>query len=316
MISNFTLFWVPVIAVVLDLIIKDPDWLPHPVRYVGKFLDFLEDKIRNTYPTNLKKGGWIAVAVVMLGLFIPIYFICKIPVLGAIIALYLSFAGLALGCLLGDARKAARLINSGQLDLAREAVGGMVTRETGNMDADQLRQSLAETVSENITDGFTGPFLYMAIFGPAGLWAYKGVSTMDSMWGYKNEKYSDLGYAAAKMDDWLNFIPARITAFVMIGVGYVFRMNWQEAYDKGLSQTKFTESPNSGWTMAVSAWLVGGAMGGKAVYDGVEKDKPVMGPEGETWTDKKLRKLNSMVLYSSLAYALVCHLYFYIFRSM
>jgi len=146
-------------------------------------------------------------------------------------------------------------------------------------------------VSENLNDGFVAPMFYLALFGPGGMWAYKVVSTMDSMWGYKTDQYRDLGYAAAKTDDVLAFIPARITACVMLLVGKYQKLAYDDAKANYKADAVKMESPNAGWPMAAAAWLFGCQMGGTAVYFGVEKGKPLLGPAGKVWDKQTIKDL-------------------------
>ena len=164
----------------------------------------------------------------------------------------------------------------------------LVSRDTSTLDVAGLRRTLAETVSENLNDGFVAPLFYLALFGPGGMWAYKVVSTMDSMWGYRTEQYRDLGRGAAKTDDFLAWIPARITARIMLFAGKRLGLDHSTAKARYALDAAKIESPNAGWPMAAAAWLVRGQMGGPTVYFGEMKDKPVLGPVGENWDRKKI----------------------------
>ncbi len=218
-------------------------------------------------------------------------YLIAIPYLGVLIAIYLAYAGLALGCLVRDSRRVATLLDTGDLPGARKALSMLVSRDTESLDPNGIRRTLAETVSENLNDGFVAPMFYLAIFGPGGLWAYKVVSTMDSMWGYKTERFKDLGYAAAKTDDLLAFIPARITASLLLCVGKRFGLNVGLAKENYKADAGKMESPNAGWPMAAAAWLFEAQMGGQAVYFGKLTEKPVLGPKGRIWDKKKIRQL-------------------------
>lgn len=283
-------FIVPAAAYLLDAVFGDPKSFPHPVRYIGKALDYYEYSARKV-GINLRSAGWAAVLIISASVWGIVEFFMAIPYLGVMVAIYLGYAGLALGCLIRDARRVASLLDTGDLEGARAALSMLVTRDTSRLDPTQVRATLAETVSENLNDGFVAPMFYLALFGPGGMWAYKTVSTMDSMWGYKTEKYKELGYAAAKTDDWLAFIPARITAWMLLFVGK------RQGLDHDSAKTYFTadamtmESPNAGWPMAAAAWLLGGQMGGRYDYFGEAKVKPILGPEGRIWNKGTIQKL-------------------------
>ncbi len=306
--NSTVLFLIPVIALVLDLVLGDPKWFPHPVRFLGMALDWYKNWVKSIGLSNKIMGG-----VGVFGISIVIWSVLKIflaiPFLGVLIGLYFAYAGLALGSLLSECKNAASLLDSGKVEEARAAIAELVSRDVSELDEAGLRKALAETTSENLNDGFVAPFFYLVVTGPAGMWVYKAVSTMDSMWGYKNEEFKDFGYFAAKTDDVLAFIPARITGFMMLAAGRILKFNWEDAYDNLITDAGKTESPNAGWPMATAAWLLGAQMGGKAVYFGEEKEKPVIGPEGE-WTSLKLKRLGTLVLFSAIFSAVLLDLYF------
>lgn len=296
-----TLFSLPFLAFLLDLLLGDPRRLPHPVRLIGLWLDWLEPRARRL-GLPLKLSGALCVLATTLGTFAAIDFLCSIRYFGLFLLMYFAYAGLALGELLASARAALRLIqDDARLNEARQAVGMLVSRSTGQMDAQELRRTLAETVSENFCDAFVAPMLYLVLGGPALMWAYKAVSTMDSMWGYKTERFRELGWAAARADDALAYLPARLSAVLLITVGGLLGLNWRQALARFRADAAQMDSPNAGWPMAACAWLVQGSMGGPATYFGEVKVKPVLGPEGQAWTQDKLKKLSRLVLFSGLA---------------
>jgi adenosylcobinamide-phosphate synthase len=284
------IFIVPAAAVILDAIFGDPTHLPHPVRLIGKVLDLYEDSARRV-GINLRVAGWAAVILFSAAAWGVAAYLMAIPYLGAFIAVYLGYAGLAMGCLVREARRVASLLDTGDLPGARQALAMLVSRDTSVLDPNGIRRTLAETVSENLNDGFVAPLFYLALLGPGGMWAYKVISTMDSMWGYRTDRFRDLGRAAAKTDDVLAWIPARLTARLMLLVG------WRRGLDVKSARANYTrdaasmESPNAGWPMAAAAWLLGGQMGGRAVYFGKTKDKPVLGPHGAIWDKGMIRSL-------------------------
>jgi adenosylcobinamide-phosphate synthase len=286
-------FIVPAAAFLLDSVFGDPKKLPHPVRLIGKGLDLFEASARRV-GINLRAAGWAAVLVFPAAAWGIAAYLTAIPYLGAFIAIYLGFAGLALGCLVRDTRRVASLLDTGDLDGARRELSMLVSRDTSALDPNGVRRTLAETLSENLNDGFVAPMFYLTLFGPGGLWAYKVVSTMDSMWGYRTERFRDLGRAAAKTDDLLAYVPARITARLLLFIGNRRGMNAAQARANYPLDAARMESPNAGWPMAAAAWLLGGQMGGRAVYFGQAKDKPVLGPHGAVWDKGMIRSLISL----------------------
>lgn len=296
-----TLFSLPFLAFLLDLLLGDPQRLPHPVRLLGLWLDWLEPRARRL-GLPLMFAGLLCVAATAGASYAAVSFLCSIKYFGLILLMYFSYAGLALGELLASARAAQRLIqDDARLAEARQAVGMLVSRSTAEMDAPELRRTLAETVSENFCDAFVAPMFYLVLGGPALMWAYKAVSTMDSMWGYKTERFRELGWAAARADDALAYVPARLSAGLLIAVGALLGLNWRQALARFRADAAQMDSPNAGWPMAACAWLVQGSMGGPASYFGEVKLKPVLGPAGQAWTQDKFKKLSRLVLFSGFA---------------
>jgi len=283
--------WIPLAALGVDLVVGDPNKFAHPVRLIGKVLEALG-------PWASSGGGQKAKGVVCTVLVAGLsggaaWLLSSIPYAGLIIGLYLAYAGLALGQLLREARKVRLMLDRGDIQAAREALAMLVSRDVSAMDERGLRRSLAESVAENVNDAFAAPFFWLVVAGPGGLWFYKAVSTMDSMWGYKTDTWREAGWACARADDVLAWLPARLTAFIMLAAGVILRMDWRSAYDNLLTDARKTESPNAGWPMAAAAWMVGARMGGPTLYSGQLKDKPRLGPDGD-WSDGRLRRLTRL----------------------
>jgi adenosylcobinamide-phosphate synthase len=176
----------------------------------------------------------------------------------------------------------------------------LVSRDTAVLDARGVRRALAETVSENFNDGFLAPLFFLVLGGPGLLWAYKAISTMDSMWGYRTAAYRELGWAPARADDVLAWIPARLSALFLAAGGLVLGLKWRGALAKTAVQAQEMDSPNAGWPMAAAAWLLGAGMGGPTSYSGTMKPKPWLGPAPGEWTDGKLACLERLCLVSAL----------------
>lgn len=298
---------VPILAAALDLVFRDPPGLPHPVRYIGRLALLVEEKARAFGST--KAVGVVALLAVLVPVWLVVRVTTAIPVLGLFVTLYLAYAGLALGQLLHEGRLILAMLENGRVEDARASLAGLVSRDVTSLDEAGLRRTLAETISENLNDGFVGPFFYLAVLGPVWLWLYKTVSTLDSLWGYKTARYREFGWAAAKTEDVLSFIPARLTALVMIAAGWGLGLPWRQAYENLVADAGQCESPNAGWPMAAAAWLAGAAMGGPAVYDGERREKPVLGPADTPWTLEKLRLLLRLALISGLVAAAGLSLY-------
>ncbi|NJB69437.1 adenosylcobinamide-phosphate synthase [Desulfobaculum xiamenense] len=284
----------PVVAVVLDAAFGDPHALPHPVRALGACAVRLEDWARRL-GGGLKLKGVACMSLLAIGAWCVVAGVAVLPVVGIVASVYLAYAGLAMGQLLCEARHVAGLLDTGLLDEARGALSMLVSRETAHMTEAQVRAGLAETVSENLNDGFVAPFFYLVLGGPALLWAYKAVSTLDSMWGYKTERYRDFGWGAARMDDVLAWIPARLSAVCLVGAALLCGGDVRAALRDVREHAARSASPNAGWPMAAAALLCGRSMGGPAVYFGVEHHKPHLGPEGCEWDAASIAHLLKLV---------------------
>ena len=217
-------------AYVMDLILGDPRWFPHPVRGIGWMIGRTEEVLRRfaKTPQAEKTAGVLLVILVILPVFIIAQFLLlasfKVSVTaGLIVSVFLAFTTLAARGL-GDAAKAvARRLDAGDIEQARAELATIVGRDTADLDEEGIARAVVETVAENASDGVIAPLFYLAIGGPALALAYKAVNTLDSMVGYKNERYVNLGWAAARLDDVANYVPARITAVLICLASDIFR---------------------------------------------------------------------------------------------
>ncbi|HMM38147.1 MAG TPA: adenosylcobinamide-phosphate synthase CbiB [Desulfovibrio sp.] len=294
----------PLLALALDLLWGDPARLPHPVRGLGLVADRLEIWGRRLMPGGLFFWGGLSTLILAGGAAALAHDLSRLPWVGWLVALYLAWSGLALRGLLDSGRAVARQLEKGDLPGARVTLSGLVSRETAHLDADGVRRALAETVSENLNDAFVAPFFWLCLLGPGGLWFHKTVSTLDSMWGYRDERYERLGKFPARLDDLLAYIPARITALVMILTGALMDLDWRAAKAYVAAAASESESPNAGWPMSAAAWLCGARVGGPAIYFGRTKDKPWIGPEGGFWDGEKLETLFQLCLLTAALTAL------------
>jgi len=248
--------------------------------------------------------GLLAVVFVSLGVYFAVLLLTRLPIVGGLLALYFAYAGLALGQLLREARSVSRLIESRQLEKARSQLSFLVSRDTSVLDEPGLWRTLAETVSENFCDAFVAPLMYLFLGGPQLLWLYKSVSTMDSMWGYKTERFVDLGWAAARTDDVLAFIPARLSAYALIVSGFILGLPAGQAVSKLKRDACTMSSPNAGWPMAAAAWLCGASMGGPALYFGSLVEKPLLGPLNAQWDTFRFKTLLRMIFVAGIGIVL------------
>lgn len=293
-------WWLPLLALGIDLLAADPRRLYHPVQGVGFLARLLEPLARRG--GHLILNGWLVLAGLCLAACFMVGLTLWLPWgLGLLAAVYWSWSGLALGGLWRSGKRTLALIEGDDLEAARLAVSHLVTRDVKELDREDLCKTLAESLSENLNDGFTAPFFWLLVGGPVGLWLYKTVSTMDSLWGYKTERWVHLGRAAARTDDFLAFIPARLTAVFLFLSSPIARLplRWP-GWRLVAAQARLMESPNSGWPMAAAAWLHGASMGGKARYHDIQVDKPLLGPVNTPWSVEKARGLIRHVLIAGI----------------
>jgi adenosylcobinamide-phosphate synthase len=181
----------------------------------------------------------------------------------------------------------------------------LVSRDTSVLDRQGVYRTLAESVSENVNDGFVAPLFYLLLGGPVLMWIYKAVSTMDSMWGYSTPRWRELGRAGAKTEDVLSAVPARITYLLAVLAAWLLRLSWRETLRRTPRQARRMKSPNAGWPMAACAWAVGAEMGGQALYFGETREKPRLGPADKGWDKKAIQRLFRLVLTMGMAWTLL-----------
>ena len=278
----------------LDLCFGDPVWLPHPVVLIGKSISRLEKFLRQKFPqtpAGETKAG------VILAVCIPL---CSLLLSGGILLLayhisfwlwfvlhtFWSYQILAARCLEQESRKVYRFLAAGDLSGARTQLSYLVGRETSQLSAEEVTKACVETVAENTSDGVIAPLFYMFFFGAAGGFIYKAVNTMDSMIGYKNDKYLYFGRFAAKLDDVLNFIPSRIGGVLMVlsaGIASLAERSSEKHYSMKnawkifLRDRKKHSSPNSAQTEAACAGALMVALSGDNYYFGKLVKKPQIG---------------------------------------
>ncbi len=299
-------------AWLLDLVLGDPRRFPHPVRLMGLAVTGLERIARRltSSPAGLVVAGAIITAVVAGGAgalaLVLLYLAGLIHVwVAVVLGVVLAWFCLATRDLIDHARPVRTALARGDLERARRELGRIVGRDTGALDETGIRRALIETVAENLSDGVVGPLFYLALGGPALGLAYKAVSTLDSMIGYWNERYEHLGKAAARADDVLNFIPARLTALLLVAVAPLLGLSGPGAWRGLVRDHGKSPSPNAGWPEAAMAGALGVALGGPAIYFGRPRDKPVLGPGLREIGDRAVKDAIRMLFFVSLLAALL-----------
>ncbi|MFO0773777.1 MAG: adenosylcobinamide-phosphate synthase CbiB [Nitrospiraceae bacterium] len=271
----------------LDALAGDPRWLPHPVRAIGATIAACEQTIRRTCrsPMALRLAG------VVLALFLPmlVYIVAMWtltvaavlwPFLALVLSVLLAWTTVAARDLWDHVRAVSDALAAGELDLARQALSLIVGRDTQSLDEPQIVRATIETLAESTADGIVAPLLHLAIGGPALALAYKTVNTLDSMVGHREEPYRDLGWASARLDDALNWVPSRLTAFAIgLAAGWVrggsepVLGSWRTTLRDGGNHP----SPNSGRPEAAMAGALAVQLGGVNWYDGVPHERPSLG---------------------------------------
>ena len=284
--ADFSLFVFPLsllIGWLLDLVLGDPSWLPHPVVGFGKMIAFGEKRL-NKRGHRMLKGAIMSVFLIVL-VFAATWFICY-PLTSylSLLTSILIFYCLAGTTLIREVREVFLALDR-SLDEGRKQVARIVGRDTSELSAQEVRTAALETLAENLSDGVIAPLFWLALLGVPGMLAYKMINTLDSMIGYKTERYKDFGCWAAHIDDIANYIPARITALLMVIaagkpqlIGFVWRNGRNHA------------SPNSGYPEAALAGILDCRFGGPHYYFGELFNKPYIGENARELTTADMQK--------------------------
>ncbi|MCK5135222.1 MAG: cobalamin biosynthesis protein CobD [Bacteroidales bacterium] len=302
--SEFYRITIPlIIGFILDSLLGDPLWLPHPIRWFGKIISFFENKLNKDKNTTLK--GCCTALVLISATYFAFYGILEFSqpfnYIYYPLASVFVFYGLANRSLITESLKVERKLTNEGLEAGRKQLSCIVGRDTSQLSESKIRIAVLETLSENLSDGVIAPLFYYAIGGIPLMLAYKMVNTLDSMIGYKNERYKHFGFCAAKLDDIANFIPARITALLMVvitlsrrGFTYVLKFGHKHA------------SPNAGYPEAALAGILDCRFGGSNVYHGKLVEKPFIGTNNKPITQNDIYKACTINYVTSLIFLLIC----------
>ncbi len=274
-----------IIGFILDLIFGDPQWLPHPIRFIGWLISKGEKVLRKLLPKNRKGeflGGMILTILVTCISFVVPFLILSLAgrinyVLEIAVASIFCYQILATKCLKTESMRVYEQLKINDLDSARKYLSWIVGRDTRNLTEEGITKAAVETVAENTSDGVVAPLIFLIIGGaPLGFF-YKAVNTLDSMIGYKNEKYLYFGKFAARLDDVMNFIPAIFSAYGMIAASFINRLNYKNALRIYKRDKRNHSSPNSARTESVCAGALNVQLAGDAYYFGKLVRKPSIG---------------------------------------
>ncbi|MCS6851650.1 MAG: adenosylcobinamide-phosphate synthase CbiB, partial [Gemmataceae bacterium] len=264
---------------VVDQVIGDPPTWPHPVRWLGRLITWLEPRLRRWLPERL--GGVVLLAAVVTAAGAAVAGVLLVSgwihvALRYVVEVVLIAWGLAGRSLAVAAEEVAAAWDRADWAEARRRVSAIVGRDTDQLPPHDIARAAIESVAENTTDAVVAPLCYAALFGPVGLWVYKAVNTLDSMVGYRTERYRRFGWASARADDALNWVPARLTWLLLSAAAWAaadgraaFRLGWRDG--------RKHPSPNAAWAEATMAGALGIQLGGPSTYRGVVSSKPLLG---------------------------------------
>ena len=297
---------------ILDLIFGDPHWLPHPICLIGNLIGFIKRNLRPRLEPN--KGALLLGGALMVIIVLVISFVVPMAILLAagMVSPWLAFALetlmcyqiFATKCLRDESMKVYTALHNHDLADARVKLSWIVGRDTQNLDEEEITKGAVETVAENTADGIIAPMFYMFLGGVPLAFLYKGINTMDSMVGYKNDKFLYFGRCAAKLDDLANLLPARITGLVMIGAAFVLGLDGKNAW-KIFWRDRYNHlSPNSAMTESVTAGALNIQLGGDHFYFGKLVHKDTIGDDIRPVCPEDIVKTNRL-LYMTAVLCLV-----------
>lgn len=299
----------------LDLMIGDPYSFPHPIRWIGNLIAKIEAVLRKETQKNnreLHLGIWMVAAVVGITVVVSASVLVIAyqihSYLGVVVELVMTYQILATKCLKIESMKVYERLKAEDVEGARKAVSMIVGRDTKVLSEEGIAKAAIETVAENTSDGVIAPMLYTALGGPVLGWMYKAINTMDSMIGYKNEKYLYFGRAAAKLDDVVNYLPSRISAYLMIVAAGLSGKAYsaKKAFQIYRRDRRKHASPNSAQTEAACAGALGIRLAGDASYFGKVVKKPYIGDADKAVEYEDIRRANHLLYMTAIICEILC----------
>ncbi len=293
------------IGFVIDFFVGDPHFIPHPVVAIGKLISFLDKKLRigGGDERDILRGVWTVLITAAVSASVPsviLFIMWKIhPVAYLAVSSIMCAQILAARELVRECAAVEKALEKEDIEEARKAVSYVVGRDTGALDKEGICRAAVETIAENGSDGVIAPLFWMFLLGAPGGFFYKAVNTMDSMLGYKNEKYLYFGRAAARTDDVVNFIPSRISAFLMIASCPLCRLDGRNAL-RIFRRDRFKHtSPNAAQTESVFAGALNVRLNGPAFYGGILHEKEYLGDDARPITPADIKKSGHLMYTAS-----------------
>lgn len=302
-------FIFPVLAgFLLDALLGDPRWLPHPIRLFGHLIGYSEKQFNQG---SMKKVKGILMAIILISItfivfWVVLYAAKQYEILYLFLATLGVFYGLANRSLISEGHKVISVLEKEGIEAGRKQLSFIVGRETEHLNEQQIRTAVLETLAENLSDGVIAPLFYYALGGVPAMMAYKMANTLDSMVGYKNDRFKQFGWCSARIDDVLNFIPARLTAIIMATISISWRA-WYYIFKFGHRHA----SPNSGYPEAAMAGILNCRFGGPNYYHGQLVNKPFIGKNTRILASRDLHKaylINTVTCLTIIVLSLFIHL--------
>lgn len=292
-----------IIASVLDMLFADPYWFPHPVKGIGKIIDYGEIVLRKSSIPEKISGLVLTVFVVGFSYFVTLVLIKWCLGFGDGIQLFVNavivYFAISIRGLVKEAEIIINKLENDDIEGARNALSNIVGRDTKSLSEKQIMQACIESLAENMVDGILSPLFFAFIGGAPLAIAYKAVNTLDSMIGYKNKRYINFGLVAAKLDDAANFFPARISRVIIPAASFICGASPYKSMMVSLRDGHKHPSPNSAISEAAFAGALRIQLGGDAVYNGVRSGRPVLGTADDELTLNKVKKAIQIVYVSS-----------------
>ncbi len=301
------------LAYALDCLVGDPEWAPHPVRWMGRLIQYGECFLRRFVRTSRSEfAGGFLLSLALVGVFglgswrLLVWLGEWNRTLEFILALYLAVTTLSTRSLLDEAFAVRRLLANGNLPAARRQVARIVGRDTHSLDEPEITRAVIETLAESACDGIVAPMFYLAIGGVPAALAYKAVNTLDSMIGHRDKRYEYFGKFAARLDDAVNFIPARLTAVLFVLAACVLRLDSRGAWRVLFRDGGKHKSPNAGRPEAAMAGALNVRLGGENFYDGERHCGSYLGDANRPLDDRALSSALRMTVCVSLLMFIIC----------
>lgn len=290
-------------AIALDLLLGDPRWFPHPVKFIGRFAMALESPYRKAIP-NARLAGILAALTVVVVTGLTTWALIGAasmihPIVGTAVSIVILYTSFAATDLARHSMNVYRALESGDIMEARRRVSWMVGRDTDSLDEVGTARAAIESVAENTVDGVTAPLFFAILGGPVAVMAYKAISTLDSTFGYRNERYIDFGWASARLDDCANYVPARLTVPLIALAALVMRLRPLNALRVCARDGRKHASPNSGLSEAASAGAMGIQLGGPLLRRGVPVEMPRLGESIVPLGIEHIRQVNALMYVTS-----------------